>query len=133
MSLRMHRIEERAWAGLTGEERRLLPELTRRFSALVRRELALTAEPDLRKKPLPLRHKIHLAAAFAAPCRRTGGCFCFLRVFWAGVWIFSDFLQKPFRFGCDTKAIESKTAFDAQNSRQQGRPQGPPAKPSTQN
>ena len=51
---------------------------------------------------------------------------------WAGVWIFSDFLQEPFRFGCDTKAIESKTAFDAQNSRQQGRPQGPPAKPSTQ-
>lgn len=47
--LRMHRIEERAWAKLTGEERRLLPELTRRFSALVRRELALTAEPDLRQ------------------------------------------------------------------------------------
>ena len=31
-------------------ERRLLPELTRRFSALVRRELALTAEPDLRQE-----------------------------------------------------------------------------------
>lgn len=48
--LRMHRIEERAWAKLTGEERRLLPELTRRFSALVRRELALTSEPDLRQE-----------------------------------------------------------------------------------
>ena len=48
--LRMHRIEERAWAKLTGEERRLLPELTRRFSALVRQELALTAEPDLRQE-----------------------------------------------------------------------------------
>lgn len=48
--LRMHRIEERAWAKLTGEERRLLPELTRRFSALVRRELALTAEPELRQE-----------------------------------------------------------------------------------
>ena len=48
--MRMHRIEERAWAKLTGEERRLLPELTRRFSALVRRELALTAEPELRQE-----------------------------------------------------------------------------------
>ena len=47
--LRMHRSEERAWAKLTGEEPRLVPELTRRFSALVRRELALTAEPDLRQ------------------------------------------------------------------------------------
>ena len=38
--LRMHRMEERAWAGLTESERQLLPQLTRKFSRLVRQQLA---------------------------------------------------------------------------------------------